>query len=149
MAYEGICQVLSSRQKKVLNKFFFDMFRIKECLMIGLNHDFVFAQWLFLRSVAFLFFLHFVSLDRQVLALYGSEGITPLYKIINSIKRRGKLTLLKYPSVFLFCSTDHALKFMTRMGLVFSVTAFLGIYPTLIGFSLERGVNMYPSCPYK
>src|SRR4051812_44356197 len=45
------------------------------------------VRWLFLRGVGFVYACAFTSLHRQVLGLYGSQGIVPIADRLTSVRR--------------------------------------------------------------
>lgn len=88
------------------------------------------SQHLFIRGLGFIYFLAFWSLSRQVLGLYGSNGILPISQTIKYIKQQ-KIPFSKIPSLFFFISTDSAIKGLSVLGQILSLLVMLDFFSTL------------------
>lgn len=73
----------------------------------------------------------FVSLHREVLALFGKEGISPITSYVHLIKTRLSRPLLQIPTLFFYRSDDQMLQWSVYLGIILSVIALLGILPSI------------------
>jgi hypothetical protein len=85
------------------------------------------ASWLFLRGLAVVYLMAFVSLLPQALGLWGSSGILPVSMFLNSAERAlGFGAYWHFPTVFWFKSSDAWLIAFIWCGIVASLFAFVG-----------------------
>jgi predicted DCC family thiol-disulfide oxidoreductase YuxK len=90
-----------------------------------------YVRWLYLRLLGVVFFAAFQSLDRQVLGLFGSNGIRPVREILE--RTRELLTPSErrraFPTIFWLDSSDAALKQVCRWGESLSLALVLNLAP--------------------
>lgn len=97
--------------------------------------SYTFAQWIFIKLMAFSYFIAFWSLSVQVLGLFGSKGIIPITKSIENLRGIGATKLfLKMPTLFLWNSSDFVIKAGTYLGMALSLLIILGLFPPLLFF---------------
>jgi predicted DCC family thiol-disulfide oxidoreductase YuxK len=91
------------------------------------------ARWLFLRLLGGTFFIAFTSLGKQVLGLYGSRGISPIRKLMESerLQDMGPERFRLIPSVFWLGASDEALVRGCRAGQVLSLALMFNVAPRL------------------
>jgi lipase maturation factor 1 len=108
---------------------------------------FLISQWLFLKLVAFNYFLAFWSLYVQVLGLYGSKGILPIKDLLEKIAEgENKKTYFKVPTIFWFCSKDLFLQFTAAFGMIVSFLIITEIFnPPILFFLLWVGYLSFVS----
>jgi hypothetical protein len=95
------------------------------------------SQWLFLKSLAFIYFLAFTSLFVQIPGLYGSQGIEPIQDFLIELKRRRKkIPFQDFPSLFWLNAHDYALEGAAGAGILFSIFILIGIGPAWLLFLL-------------
>ncbi|SEL36826.1 Predicted thiol-disulfide oxidoreductase YuxK, DCC family [Stigmatella aurantiaca] len=89
------------------------------------------VRWVFLRLLGGTFLIAFTSLGRQVLGLYGTQGIRPLHETFGSehLQRLGNRRFLQVPSVFWLGASDRALVRGCRVGQALSVALMLNVAP--------------------
>ena len=90
--------------------------------------DYSLTNWLFLRSLALIYCLAFVSLGVQVIGLFGSNGILPAESFLKTIATN--LGIERYcllPTIFWFNASDTMLMLVCTSGMVISLLAFSGI----------------------
>jgi lipase maturation factor 1 len=95
--------------------------------------DYLFARWIFLRSLGLIFLSAFYSLAFQVRGLIGDAGILPARDYLTAI--RGALPGIKHlwyaPSPFWIDASDAALMAAVAAGIVCSLLLTLNIWPRL------------------
>ena len=75
--------------------------------------------WLFIRSLAVIYAVAFASLATQVMALYGSAGITPAAVFLRDVARNsGPVRYLAVPSIFWLSSDDIVLTGVCWAGVI-------------------------------
>ncbi len=91
------------------------------------------ARWIFLRSLAAIYFSAFFSLAFQIKALIGPNGILPARQYLSAIERavEGAQRFWYAPSLFWISSSSAMLMVVTWLGLVASVLAFFNLWPRL------------------
>ncbi|HLH44463.1 MAG TPA: lipase maturation factor family protein [Bryobacteraceae bacterium] len=88
---------------------------------------FAIAQWIFLRLLAAVYVVAFVSLAVQALGLMGSRGIQPVGDFLARLSADfGPIRYLALPSVFWLAATDRILEGAALAGIAFGVLAFFG-----------------------
>jgi hypothetical protein len=98
---------------------------------------FLLAQWLFIKLIALCYFFAFFSLYRQVLGLYGSDGIMPIQDLMVKMDagiKRHRFYLI--PTIFWWRSDDKVLKGTALLGVLFSILVFFNLVPALFLFAL-------------
>ncbi len=99
--------------------------------------SFLFAQWLFLKLLALNYFFAFFSLAKQVKGLYCSKGIAPCQQLLALIEDTHQTKLYwQVPTLFWIKCNDKTLQFAAYFGLVISILALLGIFPSFFFFLL-------------
>ncbi len=89
--------------------------------------NFTIAHWIFLKSVAFCYFITYSSLFMQINGLYSSKGILPIADIVSSNRNRPKKELLlNAPSLFWIKVSDSILRYAAAGGIVISLLLLLG-----------------------
>ncbi|HZP91544.1 MAG TPA: lipase maturation factor family protein, partial [Burkholderiales bacterium] len=85
------------------------------------------AIGLFLRALALIFLVAFVSLGVQVTGLVGSHGILPLAEYLAGLRQTlGWTAVLRFPGVFWLDAADASLQAACAAGAVLSILLFLG-----------------------
>ncbi|MFB6344241.1 MAG: lipase maturation factor family protein [bacterium] len=91
------------------------------------------VRWYFLRGLAVLSFLAFLSLDGQILGLVGQEGILPIAPAIEGAGVESAWDgFFGQPALVWFFNSDLALRAMTLGGIILSVLLFLDVFPKLL-----------------
>lgn len=98
--------------------------------------DYILSQQLFIKVIGIVYFFAFRSLFKQVLGLYGSQGIMPIAQLITSLReerqRKQRLHLyFQFPTIFWWNASDQMLKSITIVGQVLAIPVILGIFPAL------------------
>lgn len=100
------------------------------------NDNYQLTSWLFLRGVALIYGIAFLSLAVQITGLVGPNGILPFYQTLNyAYMESGWQAWLQIPTVFWIDASDTALKMATYGGVVLAVLLFFERWQTgaLIG----------------
>ena len=88
------------------------------------------VRWAFMRLLGGTFLVAFTSLGRQVLGLYGENGIRPIREVANS-QRYAAQGRWRRPSVFWWDASDAALVKGCRVGQGLSLALLLNVAPRL------------------
>ena len=89
------------------------------------NH--LLTSYLFLKLLALIYFVAFLSMAVQVTGLVGPNGILPFQNILdNFYQHQGTSAWWKMPTLFWFSSNNLALHTVTILGCAFSVLLFFG-----------------------
>jgi hypothetical protein len=93
-------------------------------------------RWIFLRALAAIYFSAFLALVFQIKGLIGPNGILPAQNFLAAVQRQapGSLRFWYAPSLFWFSSSSHAMMVVVWAGLLFSIAAFLNLWPRLSFF---------------
>src|SRR5262249_25643239 len=95
------------------------------------------SRRLFLRFLAVIFLIAFVSLGVQIRALVGSKGILPAYYFLKIAKERiGPEAYRLLPTLCWFSANDLFLDFLCWGGALLSIVLLVGFTPPLILFLL-------------
>ncbi|MDY6768969.1 MAG: lipase maturation factor family protein [Candidatus Nanohaloarchaea archaeon] len=94
-----------------------------------------FTRSVFLRSLAVISFLAFLSLHVQLLGLVGSEGILPARQFLSAVAANGG-GFLQVPTLAWLSASDAALQFLTVGGMLLSVLLFVNVAPRPVLFLL-------------
>jgi hypothetical protein len=94
-------------------------------------NSYLFAQQLFIRLLGLCYFLAFWSLSKQVVGLYGSQGIIPAQQTLHAFEKNGKSAYWRIPTIFWLNASDSALKYVAIFGEVISLLVLWGIVPAL------------------
>ena len=98
-------------------------------------YDRLIPRWLFLRSLAVIYFSAFYSLLFQIKGLIGPQGILPAHDYLAAVARAVPATRYWYaPSLFWFSNSSHMLMAVTCIGLAASVIAFFNLWPRVAFF---------------
>ena len=66
--------------------------------MLGIDANYQVTSWLFLRGLAVIYFIAFVSLATQITGLAGPNGILPFYETLNyTFIEHGWAALWRFP----------------------------------------------------
>jgi hypothetical protein len=109
-------------------------FRLQQLLRIDDRYQL--SCWLFLRGLALIYFIAFLSLAVQITGLAGPNGILPFYETLNYTHvQHGWLAWLRFPTVFWLDASDVALKMAAYGGAILAVLLFFERWQTaaLIG----------------
>src|SRR5262249_44166307 len=80
------------------------------------------------RAIALVYLIAFWSLDREILALCGSRGITPIAGRLARVRRdMGATGLAQFPSLLWISSSDTALTWLPRAGLLAAALVVGGV----------------------
>jgi lipase maturation factor 1 len=91
------------------------------------------SSWIFLRAVALIYLIAFLSLDVQVKGLIGSHGILPAKDFLDyAYQKIGSRAYTVVPTIFWLKSTDLFLQIVCWSGVVFSVLLFIGFAQPLM-----------------
>jgi predicted DCC family thiol-disulfide oxidoreductase YuxK len=82
------------------------------------------VQWIFVRLLAAVYAVAFLSLAEQVEGLIGSHGITPAVDLLRTLSLQGAIRFLAVPSLFWLGADDRTLTGMAWCGLALSVALF-------------------------
>src|SRR5665213_3009056 len=97
---------------------------------------FVMRRW-FLRILAIIYGIAFVSLWVQIHGLIGSRGILPIHPLLQAMARQpGWDKYLQAPTMLWINSSDAALTALCAVGVALSVLLFVRIVPALSAFLL-------------
>lgn len=89
-----------------------------------------FSTWLFLRSLAVIYLIAFLSLWTQVIGLIGHNGILPAEDYLQLMKfYYHNDAFLKAPTLFWLYPHDVTLNIMCGLGILFSLFLFIGLIP--------------------
>jgi lipase maturation factor 1 len=91
---------------------------------------YLWARWIFLRGIGFIYFSAFYSFYFQVKGLVGPEGILPARDYLQAVD--GALHWIRFwyaPTVFWWSTSDRALLAVCSVGLIASVLVFLNVWP--------------------
>jgi len=88
---------------------------------------FAITQWIFLRALAVIYGIAFLSLAVQIIGLIGEHGILPLQAYLEQVaKTFGGARFYAMPTVFWWGSNDVSLEVVCWTGFVLSVALFFG-----------------------
>ena len=88
------------------------------------------ARSLFLRGLAVVYFIAFISFLPQINGLIGSNGILPIQKYLDGVHSEyGARAYLYLPTVAWLNSSDLFLHLLTWAGIVLSIALLVGILP--------------------
>jgi lipase maturation factor 1 len=92
-------------------------------------------RWIFLRSLAAIYFSAFYSLLFQIKGLIGPDGILPARDYLTAVAQQYPSTKLWFaPTLFWLSSSSHALMLVSWIGLSASIVAFVNLWPRLSFF---------------
>ena len=88
------------------------------------------ASGLFIKLLAVIYFVAFLSLGVQITGLVGANGILPFAELLDYIyQNHGTIAWLYKPTLFWFDSSDFALQAVTILGCIVSLLLLIGIKP--------------------
>jgi lipase maturation factor 1 len=92
-------------------------------------------RWIFLRSLALIYFSAFYSLLFQMKGLIGPEGILPAQQYLAAVAQQIGLARYWYaPSLYWISAGNATLMAVTWIGLLASIAAFCNLWPRLSFF---------------
>ena len=92
-------------------------------------------RWIFLRSLALIYFSAFYSLLFQIKGLIGPEGVLPARQYLSAIAQQmGVMRYWYAPSLYWISAGSAALMAIAWIGLAASVLAFVNLWPRLCLF---------------
>ena len=92
-------------------------------------------RWIFLRALALIYFSAFYSLLFQIKGLIGPDGILPAQDYLADIAQQLGLERYWYaPSLYWFSASSTMMMWVTWIGLIAAVIAFLNVWPRLSFF---------------
>ena len=88
------------------------------------------TRCIFVRFIAAIYLIAFISAGSQMLGLYGQDGILPIDIMVKSSSQGVSpwLLFLNYPSVFWFDSSDSFLTLVPMIGALAALFALLGAF---------------------
>jgi hypothetical protein len=90
------------------------------------------TSWLFLRGIAFVYAIAFLSLGLQIDGLAGPNGIVPFAETLtDAYRERGWHAWWQIPNIFWIDASDLALQLAAYGGFLLSVILFLGRWQLL------------------
>lgn len=93
----------------------------------------VLTRWFFIRLMAVVYFIAFVSLGVQILGLVGSNGILPAEQYLNAVRNRfGEGAYAQFPTIAWYSCSDRFLQGLCWSGAAVSVLIFFRIAPALM-----------------
>lgn len=85
---------------------------------------------LFIKLLALIYFVAFLSLHVQITGLVGDNGILPFSELLEYLYlNHGVMAFLYKPTLLWFGSNDFTLQLLTLSGCLFSLLLFIGIKP--------------------
>jgi len=94
---------------------------------LAMADDYQLASWLFIKSLALIYFSAFLSIAVQIPGLAGPNGILPFNEFLElAYQQRGYGAFLYLPTFFWVNSSNLALQAVAYAGCVFSVLLLLG-----------------------
>lgn len=97
--------------------------------------DMVFTRWLFVRCLAAVSFVAFLSFYPQFPGLIGDEGVLPLADYLSRMGDSG-LSFLDLPTLSWFLPSETGVAFLAVVGMFLSVLLFFGVASPLVLFLL-------------
>ena len=88
------------------------------------------VEWLFLRALALVYLVAFLSISVQIRGLLGSRGILPATSFLSAVERAFSPGTVwhDFPTLFWFWHTDTALVWACIAGTVFAVVFLSGFF---------------------
>jgi lipase maturation factor 1 len=88
------------------------------------------ARWIFLRAMGFIYFSAFYALLFQIKGLIGPNGLLPVADFLPAVAQALPGSKYDYaPTLFWLGSGNHALMLVMWIGLAASVSVFLNVWP--------------------
>ena len=95
------------------------------------------SSWIFLRALAVIYLIAFLSLEVQVKGLIGSNGILPAKTFLEyAYQKLGSHAFTVVPSIFWWHSSDFFLQLVCWSGVLFSIMLLIGFAQPLMLFLL-------------
>ncbi|MFT5240700.1 MAG: putative DCC family thiol-disulfide oxidoreductase YuxK [Candidatus Promineifilaceae bacterium] len=110
----------------------------RACLFLfGKHHgpsQYTLSRWLFIRGLALIFFVAFVSFWGQVEGLIGRDGILPAARVVEHLRNDGAMQgFLRWPTLFWLSPTDGMLHALCATGTALSLVLLTtGALPGLL-----------------
>jgi lipase maturation factor 1 len=98
----------------------------------------IWVRWLFLRGLALIFLIAFVSLWVQMEGLIGSHGIVPAQELMSAAKAAAAQNHLglerfhRFPTLAWWSASDRALNWQCALGVAGSLALLAGVAPALM-----------------
>ena len=93
--------------------------------VVPLTYDFI--EWLFVRILALVYFIAFVSIGVQIKGLIGANGILPLERYLGAIGQQfGVSRYWVFPTIFWMWHDDRFLVFAAILGAACAIVLMLG-----------------------
>jgi hypothetical protein len=91
------------------------------------------VRWIFLRGLALVFGIAFVSLWVQIDGLIGSAGILPIGRFLEAVRRSaGDVGFLELPTACWWSASDLSLHLQCAAGVLLSLALLAGIAPRVV-----------------
>ena len=93
------------------------------------------VRWLFLRSLAVIYLIAFISLWSQIIGLVGENGILPAKSTMENLRRQvttaniGFERYHLFPTLCWFSASDRSLQWQCAVGVLLSVFLLVGVAP--------------------
>ncbi len=101
--------------------------------LLSISEDHQVISWLFIRLLAIIYFIAFLSLAVQITGLVGPDGILPLDEFLRyAFQQRGYLAFTYLPTLFWVNASNTALQIIAYAGCFLSITLFAGYRPRSI-----------------
>ncbi len=100
------------------------------------------VRWVFLRSLALIYLIAFISLWTQIIGLVGQNGILPARSMMENFERQVAAAHVGFeryhliPTLCWFDASDRSLQLQCAFGVLFSVLLLIGIAPAACLFLL-------------
>jgi hypothetical protein len=95
------------------------------------------SRWIFLRGLALVFLIAFLSLRAQIEGLIGSRGILPVAEFMERVRRFSSgVGFLELPTLCWWSASDAFLHLQCAAGVVLSLALFVGFAPRACLFLL-------------
>lgn len=96
---------------------------------------YILVNALFLRALGAVYFIAFASLAVQVLGLYGSQGILPIYDLMQR-QTFGPANIWFLPTVFWVDTSDTLIQLVPILGALLALALIIGLHSRIILFLL-------------
>lgn len=98
--------------------------------LFQLSEEHQVCSWLFIKLLAVIYFIAFLSLAVQITGLAGPNGILPLDELLqHAYQQYGYVAFIYLPTLFWVNASDTALQFIAYAGCLLSIALFAGYSP--------------------
>lgn len=95
------------------------------------------SSWLFVRLLALIYLVAFLSLSVQITGLVGDQGILPLGQYLETVQQSlGNTAWFRLPTLFWIDHSDTSLLMACYAGVLFSALLFIGKYQLISSIGL-------------